>query len=493
MKKLAQQFISELDGYELSPALYNSSLFIQCSGWNTDKYFSRFYRSKTSFPVIILANQKNGVLYYPIGKAKASGREVFLRYWKNISTLTRIEKELRTRAKLIDQKYNELSVSFINTKDDKEIISRLKIMKDLVWELNVLAFYAIYFDQELCVEYLRAAKSKISKERLDKVWSRMAEPVSISFEKRRQAYILGLIKAEKDWQELSEKCQYFFANFNSILNIKDTTVMLKKEFGKLNPRQAEIKSDKIKKDQIKFEKRFIKWQARLTPEERKLARYLQKMMEFRDWRKDYFSKLLVCSFRLAEKYFDHHQLDKKYVLFSSIDELFRGEKYFKGLQSELIRRSRGISVLVSYNGTARIEYNYVQNKKIIDKYFVQQEKDAVAIKNKTIAGQTGSPGMAKGRVRIINSLEADRGKFKKGEILVTGMTRPEFVPLMSMASAIITDEGGITCHAAIISRELGIPCVIGTRVATKILHNRDLVEVDADKGVVRIINKKLIK
>jgi pyruvate, water dikinase len=74
-----------------------------------------------------------------------------------------------------------------------------------------------------------------------------------------------------------------------------------------------------------------------------------------------------------------------------------------------------------------------------------------------------------------------------GDVLVTGMTRPEFVPLMKLASAIVTDEGGITCHAAIVSRELGKPCVIGTKNATKVLRDGMLIEVDAEKGIVRII------
>ena len=67
------------------------------------------------------------------------------------------------------------------------------------------------------------------------------------------------------------------------------------------------------------------------------------------------------------------------------------------------------------------------------------------------------------------------------------MTRPEFLPLLRQAKAIITDEGGLTCHAAIISRELGIPCIIGTKMATRILKDGDLVEVDANKGIVRKI------
>ncbi|EKE15490.1 MAG: hypothetical protein ACD_11C00157G0001 [uncultured bacterium] len=74
-----------------------------------------------------------------------------------------------------------------------------------------------------------------------------------------------------------------------------------------------------------------------------------------------------------------------------------------------------------------------------------------------------------------------------GDILVASMTRPEFMPAMKKAAAIITDEGGITCHAAIVARELGIPAVIGTKIATKILKDGMLVEVRANHGLVKII------
>jgi len=83
--------------------------------------------------------------------------------------------------------------------------------------------------------------------------------------------------------------------------------------------------------------------------------------------------------------------------------------------------------------------------------------------------------------------ENDFNKFKSGDILVTSMTRPEFVTLMKMAKAVITDEGGITCHAAIVSRELGLPCIIGTEMATRLLKDGDIVEVDADKGIVKLV------
>ncbi len=80
-------------------------------------------------------------------------------------------------------------------------------------------------------------------------------------------------------------------------------------------------------------------------------------------------------------------------------------------------------------------------------------------------------------------------QMKEGDILVAGQTRPFFMPAIRKAGAIVTDEGGITSHAAIVARELKKPCVIGTRIATEVLKDGDLVEVDADNGVVKILKK----
>ncbi|MBW2978146.1 hypothetical protein KY331_04840 [Candidatus Woesearchaeota archaeon] len=113
-------------------------------------------------------------------------------------------------------------------------------------------------------------------------------------------------------------------------------------------------------------------------------------------------------------------------------------------------------------------------------------KLASEVKVKEIKGLVASrTDLAKitGKARIIE--EPLKQKFNKGDILVTSMTRIEFVPLMRKAKAIITNEGGISCHAAIVSRELGIPCIIGTRVATRILKNGDKVELDMEEGVVK--------
>lgn len=104
---------------------------------------------------------------------------------------------------------------------------------------------------------------------------------------------------------------------------------------------------------------------------------------------------------------------------------------------------------------------------------------------KVLKGTVASRGKAEGFVKIVNNKD-DINKIKEGDILVTLMTSPYMTISMEKAAAIVTDEGGILCHAAIVSREMGIPCVIGTKIATKVLKDGDLVRVDAEKGIVEI-------
>lgn len=101
-----------------------------------------------------------------------------------------------------------------------------------------------------------------------------------------------------------------------------------------------------------------------------------------------------------------------------------------------------------------------------------------------IKGASAFPGQVTGRVKIIMG-QKDISKMKRGNILVAAMTTPDIIPAIKKAAAIITDEGGITCHAAIVAREFRIPCVVGTKIATRALHDNDLVRVDAAKGIIK--------
>lgn len=103
-----------------------------------------------------------------------------------------------------------------------------------------------------------------------------------------------------------------------------------------------------------------------------------------------------------------------------------------------------------------------------------------------IRGIPASSGKVQGMVKIVKGV-ADLVKVNQGDILVAVATHPDYVMVMHRASAVVTDEGGITSHAAIVSRELGIPCVVGTKNATQILKDGDMVDVNADTGIIRKI------
>lgn len=117
---------------------------------------------------------------------------------------------------------------------------------------------------------------------------------------------------------------------------------------------------------------------------------------------------------------------------------------------------------------------------------LSEQKDYSKIE--ILKGQPASPGLASGIVHLVLSID-EVPNVKKDEILVAASTSPSFVPAMEKASAIVTDEGGLLSHAAIVSRELGIPCVVGTKIGTKALKSGDLVEINANYGTVKIYRR----
>ncbi|MFA6304244.1 MAG: PEP-utilizing enzyme [Patescibacteria group bacterium] len=174
------------------------------------------------------------------------------------------------------------------------------------------------------------------------------------------------------------------------------------------------------------------------------------------------------------------------LMFYTIDEMAKligtGKRQDK---PEIQRRKRRFIYLMIDNRVKLIS----QPQKIKNiMTIINRQSDKPSInKHHKLFGHSAYLGRVQGKVRIIriNRLYQDLLRIKNGEILVAHSTKPDFVPAMKKAAAVITDEGGITCHAAVISRELKIPCVVGTKIATRVFITGDMVEVDADKGIVR--------
>lgn len=119
------------------------------------------------------------------------------------------------------------------------------------------------------------------------------------------------------------------------------------------------------------------------------------------------------------------------------------------------------------------------SSKSMDGISSETERD----RDQLVDGLGASPGTATGAVRIVSTLD-QLDKVNQGDIIVTEMTTPDMVPAMKRAAALVTDEGGMTSHAAIVSRELGVPAVIGTETATQTLTDDQMVSIDGDRGVV---------
>lgn len=158
-----------------------------------------------------------------------------------------------------------------------------------------------------------------------------------------------------------------------------------------------------------------------------------------------------------------------------------------------------VSRLANYGKIAETHYAVPQDVEwgiVGDEIYILQSRPITTIKGSLpapkpeaaeapiiVRGQGASPGVAAGRVVIVHDVK-DTGSVQEGDILVTRMTNPDMVPAMRKVAAIVTDEGGMTCHAAIVSRELGTPAVVGTRTATATLRQGQLVTVDGEKGFV---------
>jgi phosphohistidine swiveling domain-containing protein len=143
------------------------------------------------------------------------------------------------------------------------------------------------------------------------------------------------------------------------------------------------------------------------------------------------------------------------------------------------------------NGCALINGKLVLKKDILRELRKQKlalEKIAINKDTPIIYGTSASNGFVKGKTRVV--IEKDEySKLKKGEILVTHMTSTDRIFEIKKALGIVTDEGGLSSHASIISRELNKPCIVGTKVATKILKTGDLIEVNANLGQIKILKR----
>lgn len=277
------------------------------------------------------------------------------------------------------------------------------------------------------------------------------------------------------------KNNYFTAQNLSVEHFKKEITAWKKSGKDLNQELLRIENTPARNRQ---EKQKLLRQFKLSP----LLKILLVISEDFTWWQDERKRATYLAIEMGSRILEelgrrigYSPLELKYALPDELESIY---KTGKPTPEELRERGRKCLFIMNEKGFY-VGVGKSQEKLI--KGIILGKKGLSDIRD--FRGLSASTGRVIGRVKIVKSA-TEIGKVKQGDILVAVMTRPDYVVAMKKAAAIVTNEGGITSHAAIVSRELGIPCIIGTKIATEVLKDGDLVEVNANHGWVRKITKR---
>ena len=219
--------------------------------------------------------------------------------------------------------------------------------------------------------------------------------------------------------------------------------------------------------------------------ERKLFRVAQDCAFMIDFKKEFFTKSHFLLQRLLDEIARRLRFSRtavRYMLPPEVKTALLSKP--NALPADFTNErfeAREFNCIYCVTGKNRTLYEGADVERILEREGFSVRKDVGVVE---VKGLCACAGTAIGPAKIITSA-AELAKLEPGDILVTYQTTPDFVRAMKRAAAIVTNEGGITCHAAIVSRELGIPCVIGTRIATQVFKDGDVLQVKASHGIVR--------
>jgi len=214
----------------------------------------------------------------------------------------------------------------------------------------------------------------------------------------------------------------------------------------------------------------------LNDKEKKVVRQYRAWLFLRTFVKDNINKASYKLLPILNAMGESFGIESKLMPYLSLDEIHALAQLSRQEVKKLITERRG-------GFSAGIVDNKFAFQGFDKKVSSERKGDEQHVK-----GSIAFRGKISGVAKVLLSPQ-EQHDLKKGEILVTPMTTPDLLPAMERAAAFVTDEGGITCHAAIVAREMKKPCIIGTRTATKQIHSGDTIEVDAENGVVNILDR----
>ncbi|MFH0885321.1 MAG: PEP-utilizing enzyme [Candidatus Micrarchaeota archaeon] len=412
--------------------------------------------------------------------------DIFIRKEK----MTGLEREVNAQAKELESMFRELDSADLRALNDGELLE--------VYE-RIHQGWVKWFVPGGLVEPVGHQGEKILEKRLQgkegasKIISLITTTTRESFSKREAGEMLEILIAKKAGEDIDSRLRGHAARYYWLHNNYFATEVLDYQFFLNELRILEDKYPDPKKQlngmnkelgRIRDEKERVMRELAFDLKERDLVELLDLFAWYQDYRKEYIMRLLhyldlVLGEIGARKRVP--QKEMKYCLPSEIPEVVSGRLDRKTLQERMKR------CLFYWNAdTGKEEFG-------AGRFSIDKEKEIFhSLKHDEeiveVSGMVASKGIVRGRARITMSAR-DAASIEKGEILITSMTTPDFVTAIKRAAAIVTNEGGILCHAAVISREFGIPCIVGSRIATRVFRTGDLIEVDGNLGIVRKIRE----
>ncbi len=389
---------------------------------------------------------------------------------------------------------------------DNEDLSQIKnqqfirwfkeIWKDYLY-LNALGFIPVISDHEhlyLTKKLTQILKDKkIKKEKTQGYLSILSSLSKQTLYWKEKLELLSICSKFKTIKEIRESKEfkghvekYFWLNYGyqgPLWKKEDFIERIQEILKKEKPARQQYLEHKNSLKKIRERQNRLEKQLELSRDEKYLFKAARLFMFLKAHRMEVRHRFYYISDKIFEELSKRLSLpitEFRYATKGEILKILSGQQ----VNHRKIISRRNVMLLVTENEKSR----FIPRDKInafLKRILISEEIK----KTRIINGQTAFPGHVKGRVRIINSIK-DMKKMNKGDILASISTMPDLLPAMMRAAAFITDQGGITSHAAIVAREMKKPCIIGTKIATKVLKDGDLVEVDADKGVVRILKKK---
>ncbi|MFA4937261.1 MAG: PEP-utilizing enzyme [Patescibacteria group bacterium] len=268
--------------------------------------------------------------------------------------------------------------------------------------------------------------------------------------------------------------KYFSQNLKNLL--KQNKVDLSADLKNLNNSYTERR------------RAFKKVLKKLKPNktEKDLLQMVHTMAFIKDERDDYRRRMSFTIQPLFEEIARRYKLPFRallYLLKSEMEMWFATGKLLVSVV-ELKQRMSSYSLVYINNGPVVVSSGFKMKKFLNSQKFTTTDNTKSEVK-----GIIGNKGIARGSVCIIRT-KHDLRKIAQGDILVAVTTSPDYVSTMRRCRAFVTDEGGLTSHAAIVAREVNLPCIVGTKNATEVFKDNDIVEVDANKGIVRKLNTK---